>query len=232
MEKLREKRQEQLQRYDMGAMLSDIIDRLDQVVETERQGIEQRLQNAARRDSNDRTPSRVPPASNRRPLSPASRGRQQASPGGQQPPAASQVEDAAPNDALRKLLSRWRTSTASDSMRPDDPGRGHPCPAGLRLHGPEARQQFQELLDMLQQQMSQQMFQGMQQAMSQMTPEDISDMRQMMQELNEMLEARQRGEDPGFQEFMHRWGHFLARSSIRWMTCWSACSSRWAPCAS
>jgi uncharacterized protein with von Willebrand factor type A (vWA) domain len=62
---------------------------------------------------------------------------------------------------------------------------------------------------MLQQQMTQQMFQGMQQALSQMTPEALGEMRQMMQELNEMLEARRRGEDPGFQEFMHRWGHFF-----------------------
>jgi uncharacterized protein with von Willebrand factor type A (vWA) domain len=57
--------------------------------------------------------------------------------------------------------------------------------------------------------MTQQMFQGMQQALSQMTPEALAEMRQMMQELNEMLDARRRGEDPGFQEFMHRWGHFF-----------------------
>ena len=31
MQKLRERRQEQLERYDLQAMLSDIIDRLDQV---------------------------------------------------------------------------------------------------------------------------------------------------------------------------------------------------------
>ena len=44
-----------------------------------------------------------------------------------------------------------------------------------------------------------QTFQGMQQALSQMTPEDIAEMRQMMQELNEMLEATRaaRTELPG-----------------------------------
>ncbi len=49
----------------------------------------------------------------------------------------------------------------------------------------------------------------MQQALGQMTPEDIGEMRQMMRDLNEMLEARQRGEDPNFSEFMHKWGHFF-----------------------
>ena len=92
---------------------------------------------------------------------------------------------------------------------PKDPAGAVRALSDYDFMTPEARQLFQELLDMLQQQMTQQMFQGMQQALSQMTPEDLAEMRQMMQELNEMLEARQRGEDPGFQEFMHRWGHFF-----------------------
>ena len=92
---------------------------------------------------------------------------------------------------------------------PKDPAAAIRALTDYDFMTPEARQQFQELLAMLQQQMTQQTFQGMQQALSQMTPEDIAEMRQMMQELNEMLEARRRGEDPGFQEFMHRWGHFF-----------------------
>jgi uncharacterized protein with von Willebrand factor type A (vWA) domain len=34
-------------------------------------------------------------------------------------------------------------------------------------------------------------------------------MRQMMRDLNEMLEAKSRGEDPGFEQFMHKWGHYF-----------------------
>jgi uncharacterized protein with von Willebrand factor type A (vWA) domain len=51
----------------------------------------------------------------------------------------------------------------------------------------------------------------MQQSLSQMTPEDLAEMQQMMSELNDMLERRQRGEDPGFNEFMHRWGHYFGQ---------------------
>lgn len=92
---------------------------------------------------------------------------------------------------------------------PNDPAAAIRALTDYDFLSPEARQQFQDLLDMLQKQMTQQMFQGMQQALSQMTPEDLGEMRQMMQELNEMLEARRRGDDPGFQEFMHRWGQFF-----------------------
>jgi uncharacterized protein with von Willebrand factor type A (vWA) domain len=49
----------------------------------------------------------------------------------------------------------------------------------------------------------------MQQALSEMTPEDVQQTRQMMGELNEMLEAKQRGDDPNFEQFMHRWGQFF-----------------------
>jgi uncharacterized protein with von Willebrand factor type A (vWA) domain len=62
---------------------------------------------------------------------------------------------------------------------------------------------------MLQQQVMQQTFQGMQQALGNMSPEDMADMRQMMNDLNEMLEARQRGEGPNFEQFMHKGGHYF-----------------------
>ena len=39
MQRLRDRRQEQLQRYDLQSMLSDIAERIEQIVETERQGI-------------------------------------------------------------------------------------------------------------------------------------------------------------------------------------------------
>jgi hypothetical protein len=38
MQRLRDRRQEQLERYELQSMLSDIADRIEQIVETERQG--------------------------------------------------------------------------------------------------------------------------------------------------------------------------------------------------
>src|SRR5436305_389639 len=40
LERLRERRQDQLSRYDMGSMLDEIQKRLDEIVATERAGIE------------------------------------------------------------------------------------------------------------------------------------------------------------------------------------------------
>ena len=203
MQKLRERRQEQLERFDMQSMLSDIIDRLDQVIETEKQGIAQRLEDADKHDITEAPESEQS----------ADQGEPGESQLGAQQPGAGEsgeglADSSSQNDALRQLLESMANKHLQQlDALPQDPAGAIRALQDYDFMVPEARQQFQELLDMLQQQMSQQMFQGMQQALSQMSPEDLADMRQMMQELNEMLEARQRGEDPGFQEFMHRWGH-------------------------
>ncbi|MFM9105971.1 MAG: hypothetical protein ACKOWF_04655, partial [Chloroflexota bacterium] len=46
MEKVRESRQEQLSRYNLGSMLDDLQEQLAQIVQTERDGINKRLDEA------------------------------------------------------------------------------------------------------------------------------------------------------------------------------------------
>ena len=46
MERLRARRQEQLQQYNLDSVMDELKERLDQIVETERQGIDRRLQEA------------------------------------------------------------------------------------------------------------------------------------------------------------------------------------------
>ena len=73
----------------------------------------------------------------------------------------------------------------------------------------QARQEFQELLEMLQQQVMQQYFQGMQQAIQNMTPEDLARMRDMVRALNQMLRERAEGGEPDFDSFMQQYGDFF-----------------------
>src|SRR5215213_9754711 len=218
MQRLRDRRQEQLERYDLQSMLSDVADRIEQIVETERQGIAKRLDEARQGQSDqDETDSR---AEQEGTDSSAKRGEQASGSdqdgqigqtsqqGTSESGAAGKSNETNPD--LQKLLEAMTERRLQQlEALPRDPAAAIRALTDYDFMTPEARQQFQELLEMLQQQMTQQTFQGMQQSLSQMTPDDIAEMRQMMQELNEMLEARRRGEDPGFQEFMHRWGHFF-----------------------
>ncbi len=72
-----------------------------------------------------------------------------------------------------------------------------------------AREEFQELLAMLQQQVMQSYFQGMQEGLEQMSPQDLGAVRDMVKDLNEMLEQRAQGQPTDFQGFMDKHGQFF-----------------------
>ena len=70
----------------------------------------------------------------------------------------------------------------------------------------EARQRFEELMDELRSEMMQRYVNQMAGAMQDLSPEDLQRTKDMMAELNQMLDARQRGEEPDFDGFMERYG--------------------------
>ena len=71
---------------------------------------------------------------------------------------------------------------------------------------PDARHQFQELLDLLKSQMAENVSRQMRDQMQNMTPEQMDAMRRMMQDLNQMLRDRLEGRQPDFDGFMQKWG--------------------------
>ncbi len=74
---------------------------------------------------------------------------------------------------------------------------------------PEARQRFEELMDKLREQLMQQYVNQMSEGMQNMSPEQMQRMKDMMSALNEMIERRERGEDPQFEQFMQEYGDFF-----------------------
>ena len=76
---------------------------------------------------------------------------------------------------------------------------------------PEARRQFEELLQMLQQQVMQSYFRGLQQGLQSLTPEGLRQLQEMVHDLNQLLEKHRRGEDTqgDFEDFMKKWGQFF-----------------------
>ncbi len=73
----------------------------------------------------------------------------------------------------------------------------------------EAQQRFDDLLDQLRQQLVSQQFEQMSGAMDNMSPEEMARMKDMMAELNKMLEQRENGEEPDFDKFMEEYGDFF-----------------------
>ena len=198
LNRLRERRKQQMQRYDMSGVMDQIQEQLERVKQLEREGIQRRLdehgQNPGDRAGDDTEPSAQ---------------------AGESPPEGEQGQGGEQGagldqDALRRMLENIanRKLQYLDQL-PQDPAGQIRQLSEYDFMDEQARQAFQDLLDMLQQQVMQQYFQGMQQALSQMTPEDLARMRQMVRELNQMLRDRAEGKDPDFDSFMQQYGDFF-----------------------
>jgi uncharacterized protein with von Willebrand factor type A (vWA) domain len=78
--------------------------------------------------------------------------------------------------------------------------------SGYDFESADARQRFEQLMEQLREQLMQQMVDEMSAGVQGMTPNDMQHMKDMLAALNEMLERHQRGEDPGFEQFMQEYG--------------------------
>ncbi len=191
MERLRQRRQEMLKRNNLGGMMDEVNKKLEEIIQTERQGIERRVEEG------------------RQKLQQNQQGQQGQE--GQQPSAQEGgAPDAEQQAALQKMMENMaaRRQQQLDAL-PEDPGGKIRELNDYDFMNPDARQQYQDLLASLQQQMMNQMFQGMKQSMEQMTPEKMAQLREMVRDLNQMLRDKAEGRDPKFDEFKQKHGQFF-----------------------
>ena len=73
----------------------------------------------------------------------------------------------------------------------------------------EAQQRFEALLEKLRNQLMQQYLDQASSAVNEMTPESMKRTKDMMAALNEMINRRERGQDPEFEKFMENFGDFF-----------------------
>ena len=118
-----------------------------------------------------------------------------------------------PSDEARRNAELARETTASKQMQldmlPDDLAGKVRGLQNYEFESNEAQQRFDDLLDQLRQQLMEQQFNQMAGAMENMSPEDLARMKDMMAELNKMLEQRANGEEPDFEKFMEEYGDFF-----------------------
>jgi uncharacterized protein with von Willebrand factor type A (vWA) domain len=79
----------------------------------------------------------------------------------------------------------------------------------------EARQQFQELMEMLKRSTMSSYAKEMTQRLKSMDADSLAAMRHFMEAINQMLEARRRGEEPDFEGFMKQFGDFFGDNPPR-----------------
>jgi uncharacterized protein with von Willebrand factor type A (vWA) domain len=92
-----------------------------------------------------------------------------------------------------------------DTLPPDAPGKLRDL-QGYDFTDPHAQRAFDELMESVRQQVMGAYFRNMTQGMRSVTPEDLQRFKDMLAELNAMVEARDRGDDYDFQGFLDRYG--------------------------
>ena len=164
MDKLRQQREERLDRFDLGGVYDEIASELDDIVDEERHAVDNATREAETSGDERRADAARSAAMDR-----------------------NFRLDTLPND----LAGKVRELSAYD------------------FESAEAAHRFEQLMDKLREQLMQQMVDQMSGAMQNMSPDDIQRMKDMLAGLNEMLERRERGEDPQFEQFMEQFGDFF-----------------------
>jgi uncharacterized protein with von Willebrand factor type A (vWA) domain len=126
-------------------------------------------------------------------------------------------------ERLEAIVERERTTLsfrAEDDARmqeqflaslPEDlPGRINEL-REYRFADPQAQREFDELMEFLKEQVLSSYFRNMTQGMRDLTPEQLQRFKDMLAELNSMIEARENGEhtQAQFDSFMQRFGDFF-----------------------
>jgi uncharacterized protein with von Willebrand factor type A (vWA) domain len=104
-----------------------------------------------------------------------------------------------------------RMAEAELDALPRDTARAVRQLADYQWRSPEARQTYEQIKELLRDEVLDAQFAGLRQALQDATPQDMQRIREMMRALNEMLDADARGEhtQEQFDEFMQRYGDFF-----------------------
>ncbi len=212
MQRMRNMRQEQLNRYNMASgVMDDLREKLEEIKQLERQGIQHRLDDTPADSQQPTQQSTGGQSGDQRQSEQVEQGPGSASSGDPQGQSGQSQDggDLTP-EQKRKMLEMIakRKQEYLDKLPQDIPGQIK----GLSEYDfmdDQAREKFNELMESLKQQMMQQFFQGMQQSLQNMTPEDIAKLREMIRDLNKMLRDRQEGKEPDFDSFMQKHGEYF-----------------------
>jgi uncharacterized protein with von Willebrand factor type A (vWA) domain len=216
MERMRNMRNEQLNRYNMASgVMDDLREKLEEIKSLEREGIQRRLDGEQSQPTEPSQPSDQQQSPGHQQETGQTQREESEQEGRQGKSASQQGQSGEGNDDLtpeqkRKMLEMIakRKQDYLDKLPNDIPGQIKGL-SDYDFMDDEAREKFKELMDSLQQQMMQQFFQGMQQSLQNMTPEDIAKMREMIRDLNQMLRDRQEGREPDFDSFMQKHGEYF-----------------------
>ena len=181
-QRLRALRQQALDRYDLNSVADDIGQRLQDIIDTERAGIQRRLQE---------TTSRLESAD------------------------AGELSQETGRELLLMMEQRTeRNRELLDQLPPDAAGRIRQL-SDYDFMDDEARARFDELINSLQQRMLDSRAQDLSQQLQDMGSAGREGLKDMLSDLNDLLEQRLQAESAEFNSFRDRYGHLFGPEPLK-----------------
>jgi len=180
LRRLRQRRRQMLDRYDLTSVMEDIRQRVDEVLRIEKNTLRRRLEEA--RQSLDEPPSAA-----------------ESVPEGFDDEGASHQFAAMLKSIIERKEEHLKTL-------PTDIGGQVKALQDYEFIDPEAQHKFQDLLEMLRKAMLDTFFKELHRRISSMSPEQMAHLKEMMKDLNQMLSEKIAGNEPDFEAFMAKHG--------------------------
>ena len=216
LQQLRQQRRQQLDRFDLSSIFDDLKRQLDEIVDMEKNTIDRRLDEAGvppkdgqPGEQGQQSPQGQQGGEQQAGSQGQQSGRQQQ--GGQQnqegqPGQQGQQEPGTPNevaDMLRNIANRKKDFL---EQLPEDVAGQVKELQNYEFMDPEAQARFNELLESLKKAMMDTFFKDMYNQIANMSPEDLQRMKDMVRDLNQMLQDKMAGKEPNFDQFMQQYG--------------------------
>ena len=234
LQQLRQQRRQQLDRFDLGSIFDQLREQLDEILDMERNTLDQRLEEAG-----------VPPEGqegqegqqgDQADGAQDGEGQQQGGEQGQQPSneggqqgegqqgqpgegeqgeqgqqgsqsGGSSGEGSVPTSEFADMLRNIanRKQEFLDELPEDTAGQVRRL-QDYEFMDPEAQEKFNELVESLRQAMMNTFFKDLSEQIANMSPEDLERMKNMTRDLNQMLQDKMAGNEPDFDSFMQQYG--------------------------
>lgn len=175
LEKVKNRRRQELQKNNLDSIIDDLAQKLDHIIETERSTIQERSEDSYHDDSKLRNLT------------------------SEEISALKDMQD-----------NRLRQNSEFLDNLPGSPSGRVQMLMEYEFVDAQARQEFQELVDLLKSQMANNLSSQMKNQMNGMGPEQINEMKDMLRSLIEMLRDKSQGIEPRFEEFMDKFGDMFA----------------------
>ena len=218
LQQLRQQRRQQLDRFDLSSIFDDLKRQLDEIVNMENTTLDRRLDEANGQQpqggQQQQSPGQQQPSGQQGGQQP--QGRQQQQPGqqGQQQQGGGEQDggeqqgggDETPSEFAEMLRNIANKKKQFLEQLPEDvPGQVKEL-QNYEFMDPEAQAKFNELLESLKQAMMNTFFKDLYNQIANMSPEDLQRMKDMVRDLNQMLQDKMAGKEPDFDQFMQQYG--------------------------